>query len=96
MGQEKMSFNDGHKLPQKVLNSIPNILEPDLLRSAKQIYETYCKCHVTLEQQPVGVAVNSLTYKGQLLFTKQPLLLPWESFIPIHQILSSEGELKAD
>ncbi|MGY6528329.1 MAG: hypothetical protein ACXITR_00215 [Cyanobacterium sp.] len=75
-------------LSQKVLNSIPQILDPTMLRAAKEIYETYCKFHVTLDSQPLGVAIDKKTYHGQLIFQKQPILLPWENFIPIYQIIS--------
>lgn len=83
-----MSVSNKSNLSQKVLNSIPQILDPTMLRAAREIYETYCKFHVTLESPPLGVAIDKKTYHGQLIFSKQPILLPWENFIPIHQITS--------
>lgn len=86
-----MAITNKNNLSQKVLNSIPPILDPTMLRAAREIYETYCKFHVTLDSPPIGVAIDKKTYYGQLIFNKQPILLPWESFIPIYQI-TSEGK----
>ncbi|MBE9221104.1 hypothetical protein IQ215_00180 [Cyanobacterium stanieri LEGE 03274] len=83
-----MAIPNKNNLSQKVLNSIPQILDPTMLRAAREIYETYCKFHITLDSQPIGVAIDKKTYNGQLIFKKQPILLPWESFIPISLIIS--------
>lgn len=64
------------------------LLDPNLLKSAREIYLNYLHFHVKLTAKPVGVAIDRQTYRGQLLFSKYPLLLPWEDFIPISQIES--------
>ncbi|MBD2392667.1 hypothetical protein H6G11_00150 [Cyanobacterium aponinum FACHB-4101] len=69
-------------------NGVPELLDPNLLKSAREIYNTYRYFHVKLSKPPIGVAINRKTHRGQLLFTKRPILLPWENFIPIHQIES--------
>lgn len=67
---------------------VPNLLDPNLLKSATSIYETYCHFRRQLNKPPVGVAIDRKTHRGQLLFTKHPILLPWENFIPMEQIKS--------
>ncbi len=64
------------------------LVDPNLLKAAREIYYTYCYFHVKLPKPPIGVAIDRKTYRGQLLFTKRPILLPWENFIPISQIES--------
>ena len=64
----------------------PGLLDPMLMKAARQIYQTYCKLHCRITKFPVGVAVDRDTYRGQLVFRQKPILLPGESFIPINQI----------
>ncbi|MGI0481748.1 hypothetical protein ACN4EE_13280 [Geminocystis sp. CENA526] len=72
----------------KVTKGVPDLLDPNILKSARNIYQTYCYFHVKLVKPPIGVAIDRTTHRGQLLFTKKPILLPWENFIPISQIES--------
>ena len=65
-----------------------DLLDPNLLKSARQIYYNYRHFHRQIKKPPVGVAIDRNTYKGQLIFTKSPILLPCEYFIPINQIES--------
>jgi hypothetical protein len=74
--------------PIKVTKGVPDLLDPNILKSARAIYQTYCHFHVKLAKPPIGVAIDRQTHRGQLLFTKRPILLPWENFIPINQIES--------
>lgn len=69
---------------------VPTILEldPGLLKAARQIYGTYFKLHQKLNKNPIGVAIDRKTHRGQLLFCKQPILLPWENFISVDQLNS--------
>ncbi len=62
--------------------------DPTLLRAARQIYRTYCEVHTKTSKRPTGVAINQLTYRGKLLFSSKPVLLPEESFIPVSQLES--------
>jgi hypothetical protein len=39
-----------------------------------------------LDKRPCGVAINRDTYRGQLIFRENPILLPRESFIPLKQL----------
>jgi hypothetical protein len=78
---KQLENSDNHK-------TIPVLLDPKLLKSARQIYHTYCRFHSKLNKTPIGVAIHRKTYRGQLLFTKTPILLPWENFITIDQIES--------
>lgn len=62
--------------------------EPALLRAARQIYRSYYDAHPKLVQRPIGVAINRVTYRGKLIFTGKPVLLPQETFVPFNQIES--------
>lgn len=83
-----MNFSIKNGNGTQVTKGVPNLLDPNILKSAKDIYETYCHFHVKLTKPPIGVAIDRHTHRGQLLFTKKPILLPWENFIPISQIES--------
>jgi hypothetical protein len=67
---------------------IPALLEPRLLKAARQIYDTYFRVHHKLNKNPVGVAIDRQTHRGQLLFGNRPILLPWENFIPVDKLES--------
>jgi hypothetical protein len=78
----------GNDHQTKVTKGVPDLLDPNMLKSAREIYQTYRYFHVKLAKPPIGVAIDRKTHRGQLLFTKRPILLPWENFIPINQIES--------
>jgi hypothetical protein len=62
--------------------------DPMVIRSARHIYETYYAVHPELTEPPLGVAINRVTHRGKLIFTRKPALLPQECFIPFHLIQS--------
>ena len=62
------------------------LLENQVVAAAKKIYLNYYRLHGQNTKTPIGVAVDEKTYRGQLLFTKVPILLPGECFIPITDI----------
>lgn len=64
------------------------LLDPALVRAARQIYVTYYEVHPGLIQRPLGVAINRFTYRGKLIFSGKPILLPQECFVPFSQIES--------
>lgn len=66
------------------------LLDPTLVRAARQIYTTFYEVHPSLIQRPLGVAINRFTYRGKLIFSGKPILLPQECFVPFSQI---EAEL---
>lgn len=57
-----------------------------LLNTAQDIYSTYYHAHGENALVPLGVVVDRKTFRGQLIFTGQPILLPQESFIPLDQL----------
>ncbi|MUL35096.1 hypothetical protein [Gloeocapsopsis dulcis] len=65
--------------------------DPILLKSARQIYLTYRELRSDTAEKPTGVAIHRLTCRGRLLFSKKPILLPLEEFIPIAEIESDES-----
>ncbi|UBF29372.1 hypothetical protein K9N68_16960 [Kovacikia minuta CCNUW1] len=65
-----------------------SLLDPSLIRSARQIYTTYYEVHPGLIQRPIGVAINRFTHRGKLIFSGKPVLLPQECFVPFSQIES--------
>lgn len=62
------------------------LIDPTLLRTARQIYYTYCEVNPNLVQRTTGVAINQLTYRGMLMFSSKPILLPQECFVTLSQI----------
>ncbi len=70
------------------------LIDPTLLRAARQIYRAYCEAHPSQTKRPTGVAVNQLNYQGKVLFSSQPVLLPQECFIPLSQIESEISKVK--
>ncbi|HEY9876588.1 MAG TPA: hypothetical protein V6D12_24390 [Candidatus Obscuribacterales bacterium] len=67
---------------------IPVLVDPALIRAARQIYRTYYEVHPDLIQRPLGVAINRLNHRGKLIFSGKPILLPQECFVPFSQIES--------
>ncbi|MGK7875055.1 MAG: hypothetical protein AB4426_17685 [Xenococcaceae cyanobacterium] len=82
---EKLSETRDNQINQAELTVL---LDPTLLRAALQIYRTYCALHSTLTRNPLGVAINRDTHRGQLLFDRKPILLPGECFVPLNQLES--------
>jgi hypothetical protein len=66
--------------------SLPTIIDPALLKSARQIYRTYYEVHPEEMQRPLGIAISRKTHRGKLIFGGKPVLLPTECFIPLNQI----------
>jgi len=62
------------------------LLDPSLIRSARNIYTTYYEVHPELTQRPLGVAIDRFTHRGKLIFSGKPVLLPQECFVPFTQI----------
>lgn len=67
-------------------NPIPLLIDPQLLRSARGIYQTFRVLHPRQDRSPQGVAIHRDTLRGQLIFRDQPILLPGEYFVPTHQL----------
>ena len=65
---------------------LPPLLNPALLKSARQIYRTYYEVHPEDMQRPIGIAISTKTHRGKLIFGDKPVLLPSECFIPLNQI----------
>jgi hypothetical protein len=66
----------------------PPLIDPSVIRSAGQIYYTYCEVHPEIVGQASGVAINRVTLRGKVIFTTHPVLLPQECFVPLNQIES--------
>ncbi len=67
---------------------IPVLLDPGLVKAARQIYQNYFRLRSKVHKSPVGVAIDRQTYRGQLIFAKKPILLPRENFVPLEQLES--------
>lgn len=80
------------KATQMTQQNSYGVLDPALLRTAKEIYSLYCNVHPdrTRRKHPIGVAIHKPSHRGKLIFSSYPILLPDECFIPIQQI---EAEL---
>lgn len=64
--------------------------DSEILSAAQKIYDVYYRLHSKVPREPLGVAINPKTGRGQLLFTKKPLLLPGEYFIPVKLLQESK------
>jgi hypothetical protein len=64
----------------------PRLLDPKLLRMARRIYRSYCVLHPTTHKRPLGIAIHKETHRGQLMFNRQPILLPGECFVPMQEL----------
>lgn len=64
------------------------LIEIVFLRAARQIYLSYYAVRPHMVKQPSGVVINRSTYRGKLLFSSKPILLPEECFVPLSQIES--------
>ena len=64
------------------------LFDPALLRAAQDIYSFYCQINPDRERrrQPIGVAINQLDYRGKLIFSSHPVLLPDECFVSVAQL----------
>lgn len=65
-----------------------DLFDASLLRAARVIYQAYCETQPDIIHRPTGVALHRETYRGKPVFTKRPILLPGEMFVPIAQIES--------
>ena len=66
----------------------PSLIDPTVIRAASHIYYTYCEVHPEIVGKATGVAISRVTYRGKVIFTHQPVLLPQECFVPLSQIES--------
>lgn len=73
----------------------PIALSPVIVRAARSIYQAYVDTH-GYQQRPLGVALDRYTYRGQLIFSRQPVLLPHECFVPIQDIEALEVDVSDD
>jgi hypothetical protein len=64
------------------------LLDPALLRAGQDIYSLYCELNPDRNhrRQPIGIAMNKISYRGKLVFSSYPILLPQEYFIAIDQL----------
>ncbi len=85
-GQNRRVGLDNNASPQGSQFDFSALLDPSLLQAARQIYRTYYEVHPDQVQRPLGVAIDRYTYRGKLIFTGKPVLLPQECFVPFNQI----------
>lgn len=67
---------------------LPALLDPAVLRAARQIYQTYYEIERNRNNRPLGVAIDRYTYRGQVILGCKPILLPQECFVPLKQLES--------
>lgn len=73
---------------RNVLIETPQLLDPNLLRAARYIYNRHQQVHQERMNRPLGVVVDRFTQRGHMIFRKRPALLMNESFIPFEMIES--------
>jgi hypothetical protein len=55
-----------------------------LIEAARRIYQHYQQQRPDMiALHPRGVAVHTKTLRGDLIFSDQPVLLPFERFVPL-------------
>ena len=62
------------------------LLDPELIKAARHIYQIFYEVHPEVMQRPIGVAIGRMTRRGKLVFGDKPVLLPQECFVPFSQI----------
>jgi hypothetical protein len=84
------SFQQKNQYQEKRVEyqDFPPLLDPVILRAARQIYRTYCSVNAKMTRQPLGVIINRKNHRGQLTFNDRPILLPNECFVRLQQIES--------
>ncbi|NJL82832.1 MAG: hypothetical protein HC890_07540 [Chloroflexaceae bacterium] len=65
-------------------------VEPTIVQAAQKIYQTYCQLQSRVIKQPLGIAIDPDTHRGQLVFRRRPVLLPGERFVKFEE-LSADG-----
>ncbi|MEO1520339.1 MAG: hypothetical protein AAFU78_06130 [Cyanobacteria bacterium J06633_2] len=65
-----------------------------IVEAAQVIYQRYCSIYTPTMPKPVGVAIDPVSHRGQLVFTDCPVLLPQERFIPIHLLEAAQAQPK--
>ncbi|MFB2936166.1 hypothetical protein ACE1B6_13010 [Aerosakkonemataceae cyanobacterium BLCC-F154] len=69
-------------------SNVPALPDPGILKAARNIYRIYYEVHPNVSQRPLGVVINQNNYRGKLIFSHKPVLLPAECFVPFNQIES--------
>ncbi|MDB9511995.1 hypothetical protein PN499_12435 [Kamptonema animale CS-326] len=64
------------------------LFDSTLLRTARLTYRAYLEVHCDQMQRPMGVVINTVNSRGQLIFSSKPVLLPDECYVPFEQIES--------
>jgi len=72
-------------VPQDASSSLIN---PYLIKAAQHIYQKCYEVYPERAERTQGVAIDRETYRGQLVFQDNPILLPWESFISSEHLQS--------
>ncbi|GAB4210661.1 MAG: hypothetical protein OHK0012_01500 [Synechococcales cyanobacterium] len=64
-------------------------MDARLVEAARRIYEHYQQMRPdVIALQPRGVAVHRQTLRGDLVFSEQPVLLPFERFVPLSDLVA--------
>ncbi|XHU95198.1 MAG: hypothetical protein JJP05_05355 [cyanobacterium endosymbiont of Rhopalodia gibba] len=85
MGNKTVRY--AHQRPDTKQQEIqlPITVDCAVLRAAQRIYRAYCVLHPKQNRRPYGIAINRKSKRGQLIFRKNPVLLPGESFVSTNQ-----------
>jgi hypothetical protein len=60
------------------------------LNTARELYQTYLRIHAHKAQQPLGVVLHRISFRGKLLFRDAPVLLPEEYFFSFQQLQGNQ------
>ncbi|MBW4619271.1 MAG: hypothetical protein KME17_07915 [Cyanosarcina radialis HA8281-LM2] len=81
-----MTYNSQYRTENKTATADLPTIDPSLVRAARELYHTYFEITPHRVKHPTGVAINRFNYRGNLVFTAHPVLLPEECFVPSSEI----------
>ncbi|MDX1976649.1 MAG: hypothetical protein SFT94_03165 [Pseudanabaenaceae cyanobacterium bins.68] len=65
------------------------MIDPSIIRTARQIFRQYVDCYASQLPRPLGIAINRKNMSGKLIYT-QLILLPQETFVPLEVIEATD------
>lgn len=84
--KHKLEFKPKSRMPNFDQSIQQDLTMTSLLQAASSIYRLYYNHGAEPVQKPLGVAIHRANFRGKLIFSKKPVLLPEECFFSIEQV----------
>ncbi|ERN41762.1 hypothetical protein KR51_00016110 [Rubidibacter lacunae KORDI 51-2] len=65
---------------------LPVLVDPMTLHLARELYQQCYDIYPARAESSRGVAVRQDTHRAHIILSSKPVLLPWERFVPSHQL----------